>query len=67
MIEPVKIKPRDGWDKEFKLMHERCDDSPLINDIVDIEMDEWEWMTIPRGSSRLFVKKVKAVISRDAG
>lgn len=42
VIKPVKVKPREGWDKAFKMMHERKEDAPLISDI-DIEMEGWEW------------------------
>lgn len=42
LIRPVKVKPREGWDKAFKMMHERDEDAPLISDI-DIEMEGWEW------------------------
>lgn len=42
VIRPVKGKPRGGWDKAFKMMHERHEDAPLISDI-DIDMEGWEW------------------------
>jgi antitoxin MazE len=42
VIRPVKGKPRAGWDKAFKTMHERHEDAPLISDI-DIDMEGWEW------------------------
>lgn len=42
LIKPVR-KVREGWDKSFQLMHERREDSLVINDTIDIEMDSWEW------------------------
>lgn len=42
LIKPVR-KVREGWDKSFQLMHERREDSLVINDTIDIEMDNWEW------------------------
>jgi len=38
LIKPVK-KVREGWDKAFQLMHERKEDSLVINDSLDIEME----------------------------
>ena len=42
ILKPIK-KPREGWDKAFKLMHERKEDSLIIPDAVDIEMKDWKW------------------------
>lgn len=42
LIKPVK-KVREGWDKAFQLMHERKEDSLVINDSLDMEMENWEW------------------------
>jgi len=37
-----KAKPRQGWDKAFKKMHENGDDKPLISDVFDDEnFEEW--------------------------
>ena len=41
VIKPVKGRPRRGWDKAFKLMHERKDDAILIDEAID--MEDWEW------------------------
>ena len=41
VIKPVKGRPRRGWDKAFKLMHERKDDAILIDEALD--MEDWEW------------------------
>ncbi len=42
ILKPLK-KPREGWDKAFRLMHERKEDSLIIPDAVDIEMKDWKW------------------------
>ncbi len=37
-----KPEPRKNWDKAFKKMHERGDDTLLINDVFENEFfDEW--------------------------
>ncbi len=43
VIKPIKKKIRAGWDKTFKLMHERKEDVLLLDDSLDIEMKNWEW------------------------
>lgn len=43
VIKPIKGKPREGWDKAFKMMHERKEDALLIDEKVDFEMEGWEW------------------------
>jgi antitoxin MazE len=43
VIKPVKRKAREGWDKAFKLMHERKEDGLVVNDSLDLEMENWEW------------------------
>ncbi|MEK6656227.1 MAG: AbrB/MazE/SpoVT family DNA-binding domain-containing protein [Nitrospirota bacterium] len=43
VIKPVKGKPREGWNKAFKLMHMRKEDIPLIDEKADIDMEDWEW------------------------
>jgi antitoxin MazE len=36
-------KPRKGWDKAFKEMHENGDDKLLINDVFEDEnLEEWK-------------------------
>ncbi len=45
IIRPVQ-KARDGWDKAFKMMAEKGDDEPIIDD-KDIshtwDEEEWQW------------------------
>lgn len=45
IIRPVR-HAREGWDKAFKRMREKGDDTPLIDEI-DIsnswDKDEWQW------------------------
>ncbi|MBF0537209.1 MAG: AbrB/MazE/SpoVT family DNA-binding domain-containing protein [Nitrospirae bacterium] len=41
IVKPVKEKPRKNWDKAFKLMAERGEDSLLIDDSLDIETYNW--------------------------
>lgn len=37
-----KLKPRKGWDKAFKKMHERGDDRTLLPDVFQDEtLEEW--------------------------
>ena len=43
VIKPAKSKPREGWDKAFKVMHERLDDALLIDERNDFDMEGWEW------------------------
>lgn len=41
ILRPVH-RPRKGWDKAFKEMHESGDDKPLMNDVFEDEtLDEW--------------------------
>ena len=42
IIKPNRKKARDGWDKAFKLMHNRKEDVLLVNDALDIEMENWD-------------------------
>jgi antitoxin MazE len=45
IISPVK-KPRQDWDRQFKLMAERGDDNLLDSDVVSLtsfDEEEWEW------------------------
>ena len=43
VLTPVRRKSRNGWDKAFKVMHERKEDELLLDDSLDIEMKNWEW------------------------
>lgn len=43
VLKPVKSRLREGWDKAFRLMHERKDDTLLFDETIDIEMEDWEW------------------------
>lgn len=43
IIKPVRKKARGGWDKAFKLMHDRKEDTLLLHDALDVEMKNWEW------------------------
>jgi antitoxin MazE len=36
-------KPREGWAKEAKDMHARGEDKLLIDDLMDLNLKEWEW------------------------
>ena len=45
IISPVK-KPRQDWDRQFKLMAERGDDKLLDSEFVSLtsfDEEEWEW------------------------
>ncbi|PWH86665.1 MazF family transcriptional regulator [Brumimicrobium oceani] len=39
ILRPIK-KPRKGWDKAFKKMHENGDDNLLIADVIEDEQFE---------------------------
>jgi hypothetical protein len=43
VIKPIKNKVREGWDKAFKVMHERKEDVLLLDDSLGIELKDWEW------------------------
>jgi antitoxin MazE len=43
ILEPVHVSPRRGWDEEFREMAANDDDSLLIPDSIEIEMDDWDW------------------------
>ena len=43
VIKPVRTKAREGWDKAFKLMHDRKEDALLLDDSLDSETLKWEW------------------------
>lgn len=36
-------KAREGWDKQFQLMRQNDDDKMLIDDLLPLEEDDWEW------------------------
>jgi len=45
IISPIK-KPRQDWDRQFKLMAERGDDKLLDSEVVSLtsfDVEEWEW------------------------
>ena len=43
VIKPVTRKPRDGWEKAFRMMHEREEDALLLDARIDAELDDWKW------------------------
>ena len=43
IIMSIKYKPRDGWEKVFKMMCDSHDDQLIIDDNIDLEIGEWEW------------------------
>lgn len=43
VLKSIKSRPREGWDRAFRLMHERNDDTLLFDKAVDIEVKDWEW------------------------
>jgi antitoxin MazE len=45
IISPLK-KPRQDWDRQFKLMAERGDDKLIDSEVVSLtsfDEEEWEW------------------------
>ncbi len=42
IIRPLKQVPREGWDKAFRLMHERDDDRILLDEGVE-GLEEFKW------------------------
>jgi antitoxin MazE len=42
IIKPVP-KPRTGWDEAMQTMHRNGEDRLLIDNIIDAEMENWEW------------------------
>ena len=45
IISPLK-KPRQDWDRQFKLMAERGDDKLIDSEVVSLtsfDKEEWEW------------------------
>ena len=43
ILDPVQDSPRREWDEAFRKMAENGDDTPLIQDNVDIDAEDWEW------------------------
>jgi len=43
ILKPVKKKVREGWEGQFKKMHEREDDKLLIDEVPEDEALDWEW------------------------
>lgn len=37
------LKPRDGWNEAFAIMHENKDDTLLENDTIQNDFDDKEW------------------------
>ena len=42
ILSPVDL-PRKDWDKKYSAMHENGDDNLLLNDVVDLDSEDWEW------------------------
>ena len=36
-------QPRKEWEEQFKEMHENLDDTLLIDDSLDTDLEGWEW------------------------
>jgi antitoxin MazE len=43
VIKPIKRKVREGWDKAFTLMHERKDDTLVIDETIESDFEDWQW------------------------
>ena len=43
LIRPVKHKPRKNWEKGFRRMHEQGEDSLILDDLLDLNILDWEW------------------------
>lgn len=41
VLRSAKEAPRKGWDRAFKRMHEKKEDSQLLDEPID--MEDWEW------------------------
>jgi antitoxin MazE len=39
ILQPVR-KPREDWDRAFKMMHQKGDDSLIIDDSIDLDILE---------------------------
>ncbi|MBW7899449.1 hypothetical protein B188_29110 [Candidatus Brocadiaceae bacterium B188] len=42
VIKPIKTSPREGWSNAFRLMHEKKEDTLLLDETTDF-MENWEW------------------------
>jgi antitoxin MazE len=43
ILKPPTRKPRQGWNKSFKKLHENNDDLLLIPDTIENQSFSWEW------------------------
>ncbi len=43
IIKPIKKKPRKGWKESLGSMRKKEEDTLLIDDSIDREMEDWEW------------------------
>lgn len=43
VLVPVHDKPRQEWSEKMQLMAKNQDDSLIISDSIDLELDEIEW------------------------
>ncbi|MDF3818572.1 AbrB/MazE/SpoVT family DNA-binding domain-containing protein [Leptospira sp. 96542] len=43
IIVPFKIKPRTGWEAQFKEMALNKDDKLIFPDSIDLDSKDWEW------------------------
>lgn len=44
IIRPAARTARKGWDEAFAAMHRVGDDSLLLDDRTNLEMEDWEWI-----------------------
>jgi len=43
VLEPIKGRPRAGWESAFAEMADAGDDQLLIDDSIDFDSDDWQW------------------------
>ncbi|EOQ89711.1 antidote-toxin recognition MazE [Leptospira yanagawae serovar Saopaulo str. Sao Paulo = ATCC 700523] len=43
IISPYKGRPRQGWATQFQEMAKQDDDSLLLPDVLELEVEDWEW------------------------
>ncbi|TGM55121.1 AbrB/MazE/SpoVT family DNA-binding domain-containing protein [Leptospira biflexa] len=43
IISPYKQRPRQGWSTQFQEMAKENDDSLLLPDVLEQEVEDWEW------------------------
>lgn len=43
VLKPVKGKAREGWRQSFADMHSEGEDEPLIPELEDEDVFDWEW------------------------